>query len=86
MVDAALNAVREAVASGMDWRDLARMIKVGRCTVLMCLRAHCSCACGLLHTGLLMLLMQGRVVHDYCLLDVHGSREAGRHWYVIQAA
>lgn len=28
-VDAALNAVREAVASGMDWRDLARMIKVG---------------------------------------------------------
>ena len=29
-VDAALNAVREAVASGMDWRDLARMIKVGR--------------------------------------------------------
>lgn len=28
-MDAALNAVREAVASGMDWRDLARMIKVG---------------------------------------------------------
>ncbi|KAL4420985.1 hypothetical protein ABPG77_001304 [Micractinium sp. CCAP 211/92] len=29
-VDAALNAVREAVASGMDWRDLARMIKEER--------------------------------------------------------
>ena len=26
-VDAALNAVREALAGGMDWRDLARMIK-----------------------------------------------------------
>lgn len=26
-VDAALNAVREALASGMDWRDLGRMIK-----------------------------------------------------------
>jgi len=30
-VDAAINAVREAVASGMDWRDLARMIKVRSC-------------------------------------------------------
>ncbi|PSC75362.1 nuclear export mediator factor Nemf-like isoform X1 [Micractinium conductrix] len=29
-VDAALNAVREAVASGMDWADLARMIKAER--------------------------------------------------------
>lgn len=29
-VDAALNAVREAVASGMDWHDLGRMIKVRR--------------------------------------------------------
>ncbi|KAL4425918.1 hypothetical protein ABPG75_009934 [Micractinium tetrahymenae] len=29
-MDAALNAVREAVASGMDWRDLARMIKEER--------------------------------------------------------
>jgi hypothetical protein len=29
-VDAAINAVREAVASGMDWRDLGRMIKEER--------------------------------------------------------
>lgn len=29
-VDAALNAVREAVAAGMDWRDLGRMIKEER--------------------------------------------------------
>ncbi|EFN57403.1 hypothetical protein CHLNCDRAFT_57209 [Chlorella variabilis] len=29
-VDAALNAVREALASGMDWRDLARMVKEER--------------------------------------------------------
>lgn len=26
-VDAALDSVKEAVAAGMDWRDLARMIK-----------------------------------------------------------
>jgi hypothetical protein len=29
-VDAALNAVREAVASGMDWRELGRMVKEER--------------------------------------------------------
>ncbi len=29
-VDAALDAVREALAGGMDWRDLARMVKEER--------------------------------------------------------
>ena len=29
-VDAAINAVREALASGLDWRELGQMIKVER--------------------------------------------------------